>query len=77
MEEEEGLVEEMVGAAIAEDIIPTPEVEEKELTLDQQRINEVLFKTPKKINKIKSIVDKMDDITIHEDGRVVHNILKQ
>ena len=44
--------------------------------LSQDEINKIMNKTPKLIGKVRSIQDKIDDITIREDGTVVHNYLR-
>lgn len=42
----------------------------------QVDINALLKKTPKLIGKVQSMNDKIDSITLREDGTVVHNILR-
>jgi len=39
-------------------------------------INELLGKTPKLLNKVKSQIDYIDDIKIKDDGTVVHNVFR-
>ena len=42
----------------------------------EESIASILGKTPKLIGKVKSQLDKIDDITINKDGTVTHNLLK-
>ena len=42
----------------------------------EESIASILGKTPKLIGKVKSQLDKIDDITINKDGTVTHNLLR-
>ena len=50
------------------------ETSESEFT--KASIAALLGKTPKLIGKINSMIDKIDDISIANDGTVTHNILR-
>ena len=45
-------------------------------TSQEDSLNEILGKSPKLIGKIRSQIDKVDDIEIRPDGTVVHKILR-
>jgi hypothetical protein len=44
--------------------------------MSKMEIDRLLGKTPKLLGKIRSILDKIDDIKVLEDGRVKHNYLR-
>jgi predicted nucleic acid-binding Zn-ribbon protein len=44
--------------------------------ISKEEINRLLGKSPKLIGKVRSVLDKIDDISVLEDGRVIHNYLR-
>ena len=50
--------------------------QDKQLQVTKAAIDILLGKSPKLIGKVKSYFDKLDDITVSENGSVAHNLLK-
>jgi hypothetical protein len=40
-------------------------------------VDQLLGKTPKLLGKVKSELDKIDDVTIASNGDVIHNVLRR